>query len=81
VLLANAAAKVHAVDVGFGQLAWKLRCDARVAVHEKTNARYLDRTTVSDPIEALVCDASSSGWPRCCRPRSRYAPLAPGRSH
>lgn len=61
VLLANGAAKVHAVDVGHGQLAWKLRCDPRVNVHEKTNARYLDHTIVPDPIEALVCDASFIG--------------------
>src|SRR5271165_1506107 len=61
VLLANGAAKVHAVDVGHGQLAWKLRCDDRVVVHEKTNARYLDRSAVPDPIEALVCDASFIG--------------------
>jgi 23S rRNA (cytidine1920-2'-O)/16S rRNA (cytidine1409-2'-O)-methyltransferase len=61
VLLANGAAKVHAVDVGHGQLAWKLRCDDRVVVHEKTNARYLDRSAVADPIGALVCDASFIG--------------------
>lgn len=61
VLLANGAAKVHAVDVGHGQLAWKLRCDERVAVHEKTNARYLDRAMVPDAIGALVCDASFIG--------------------
>src|SRR3984957_9577318 len=61
VLLAHGAAKVHAVDVGHGQLAWKLRCDDRVMVHEKTNARYLDRSAVPDPIEALVCDASFIG--------------------
>jgi 23S rRNA (cytidine1920-2'-O)/16S rRNA (cytidine1409-2'-O)-methyltransferase len=61
VLLANAAAKVHAVDVGHGQLAWRLRCDDRVVVHERTNARYLDRSVVPDPIEALVCDASFIG--------------------
>jgi 23S rRNA (cytidine1920-2'-O)/16S rRNA (cytidine1409-2'-O)-methyltransferase len=61
VLLANGATKVHAVDVGHGQLAWKLRCDARVVVHEKTNARYLTRDAVADPIEALVCDASFIG--------------------
>ena len=61
VLLANRAAKVHAVDVGHGQLAWKLRCDDRVVVHDKTNARYLDRAAVPDPIEALVCDASFIG--------------------
>jgi 23S rRNA (cytidine1920-2'-O)/16S rRNA (cytidine1409-2'-O)-methyltransferase len=61
VLLANGAAKVHAVDVGHGQLAWRLRCDDRVVVYEKTNARYLDRAAVPDPIGALVCDASFIG--------------------
>jgi 23S rRNA (cytidine1920-2'-O)/16S rRNA (cytidine1409-2'-O)-methyltransferase len=61
VLLAHGAVKIHAVDVGHGQLAWKLRCDGRVVVHEKTNARYLDRSAVPDPIEALVCDASFIG--------------------
>ena len=61
VLLTNGAAKVHAVDVGHGQLAWKLRSDDRVVVYEKTNARYLTREAVPDPIEALVCDASFIG--------------------
>jgi 23S rRNA (cytidine1920-2'-O)/16S rRNA (cytidine1409-2'-O)-methyltransferase len=61
VLLAHGAATVHAVDVGHGQLAWKLRNDPRVVVHEKTNARYLTRDTVTDPIAALVCDASFIG--------------------
>jgi 23S rRNA (cytidine1920-2'-O)/16S rRNA (cytidine1409-2'-O)-methyltransferase len=61
VLLTRGAAKVHAVDVGHGQLAWKLRSDLRVVVHEKTNARYLTRETITDPIDALVCDASFIG--------------------
>jgi 23S rRNA (cytidine1920-2'-O)/16S rRNA (cytidine1409-2'-O)-methyltransferase len=61
VLLACGAALVHAVDVGHGQFAWRLRTDARVVVHEKTNARYLDAAVVPDPIEALVCDASFIG--------------------
>ena len=61
VLLAHGAAKVHAVDVGHGQLAWKLRNDPRVVVHEKTNARYLTRDTIAEPIGALVCDASFIG--------------------
>jgi 23S rRNA (cytidine1920-2'-O)/16S rRNA (cytidine1409-2'-O)-methyltransferase len=61
VLLAHGAAKVHAVDVGHGQLAWKLRSDPRVAVHEKTNARYLTAAVVRGPVEVLVCDASFIG--------------------
>ena len=61
VLLAHGAAKVHAVDVGHGQLAWKLRTDPRVVVHERTNARYLTREAIADPIAALVCDASFIG--------------------
>jgi 23S rRNA (cytidine1920-2'-O)/16S rRNA (cytidine1409-2'-O)-methyltransferase len=61
VLLAHGATKVHAVDVGHGQLAWKLRTDSRVAVHEKTNARYLTAAAVPDPVGALVCDASFIG--------------------
>jgi 23S rRNA (cytidine1920-2'-O)/16S rRNA (cytidine1409-2'-O)-methyltransferase len=61
VLLTHGAAKVHAVDVGHGQLAWRLRSDARVVVHEKTNARYLTAAVVADPIEVLVCDASFIG--------------------
>jgi 23S rRNA (cytidine1920-2'-O)/16S rRNA (cytidine1409-2'-O)-methyltransferase len=52
---------VHAVDVGHGQLAWKLRTDPRVVVHEKTNARHLTVAQVADPIGALVCDASFIG--------------------
>ena len=61
VLLAHGATKVHAVDVGHGQLAWKLRSDPRVVVHEKTNARYLTSEIIGDPIDALVCDASFIG--------------------
>ena len=61
VLLANGAARVHAVDVGHGQLAWKLRTDARVCVHEKTNARHLTAGQIGEPVGALVCDASFIG--------------------
>jgi 23S rRNA (cytidine1920-2'-O)/16S rRNA (cytidine1409-2'-O)-methyltransferase len=61
VLLARGAARVHAVDVGHGQLAWKLRNDPRVAVHERVNARWLDATTIPEPVGALVCDASFIG--------------------
>ena len=61
VLLHHGAARVHAVDVGHGQLAWKLRNDPRVVVLEKTNARYLDRAQIPEPVDALVCDASFIG--------------------
>ena len=58
VLLVNGASKIYAVDVGYGQLDWKLRQDERVIVREKTNARYLTDEIIKDPLDALVCDAS-----------------------
>ncbi len=61
VMLARGAAHVFAVDVGHGQLAWKLRGDARVTVLEKTNARHLTAAIVPAGIGALVCDASFIG--------------------
>ena len=61
VLLARGAAKVYAVDVGHGQLAWKLRQDPRVAVLERTNARHLSRREIPEPVDGIVCDASFIG--------------------
>jgi 23S rRNA (cytidine1920-2'-O)/16S rRNA (cytidine1409-2'-O)-methyltransferase len=61
VLLNRGAAKVYAVDVGTNQLAWKLRQDPRVVVHEQTNARGLDRRIVPEPVDIVVCDASFIG--------------------
>ena len=61
VLLSRGAAKVYAVDVGTNQLAWKLRSDPRVTVHEQTNARDLTAHIVPDPIDIVVCDASFIG--------------------
>ena len=58
VLLSRGAAKVYAVDVGTNQLAWKLRQDSRVIVHEQTNARALDTTIVPEPVDIVTCDAS-----------------------
>ncbi len=61
VLLAHGAARVHAVDVGHGQLAWKLRSDPRVVVHERTNARHLAAEVIGEEVDAVVCDASFIG--------------------
>ena len=61
VLLHHGAVRVHAVDVGHGQLAWKLRNDPRVVVREKCNARHLTPDDIGEPIAALVCDASFIG--------------------
>ena len=61
VLLSRGAAKVYAVDVGTNQLAWKLRQDPRVVVHEQTNARDLDASIIPEPVDIVVCDASFIG--------------------
>ena len=58
VLLTRGAARVYAIDVGTNQLAWKLRSDDRVIVHEQTNARALNPEIVPEPIDIVVCDAS-----------------------
>jgi len=61
VLLSRGAKRVHAVDVGHGQLAWKLRQDTRVIVHERVNARRLTREDILDPVDIITCDASFIG--------------------
>jgi 23S rRNA (cytidine1920-2'-O)/16S rRNA (cytidine1409-2'-O)-methyltransferase len=61
VLLAHGAAKIYAVDVGHGQLAWKLRNDPRVVVLERTNARHLSPGEIAEPVDWVVCDASFIG--------------------
>jgi len=58
VLLTKGAARVYAIDVGTNQLAWKLRCDERVIVHEQTNARALTPEIVPELVDIIVCDAS-----------------------
>lgn len=58
VLLSRGAQKVYAVDVGTNQLAWKLRQDPRVIVHEQTNARFIDNRIVPERVDIIVCDAS-----------------------
>lgn len=61
VLLTNGAARVYAVDSGTNQLAWTLRQDSRVIVHEQTSARILTETHIPERIDLFVCDASFIG--------------------
>jgi 23S rRNA (cytidine1920-2'-O)/16S rRNA (cytidine1409-2'-O)-methyltransferase len=58
VLLTNGAARVYAVDSGTNQLAWKLRSDERVIVHEQTSARILTADHIPQAVDIIVCDAS-----------------------
>lgn len=57
-LLQRGARRVYAVDVGYGQLDWKLRQDARVVVLDRQNIRYLDRAAVPEPVDLAVIDVS-----------------------
>lgn len=61
VLLSRGAAHVHAVDVGRGQLHWRLRTDPRVTALEGINARHLTHEHVAEPVDLVVCDASFIG--------------------
>ena len=61
VLLTNGAVKVFAVDSGTNQLAWKLRNDPRVVVHEQTSARILTDREITEAVDLIVCDASFIG--------------------
>ena len=61
VLLSRGAARVYAVDVGTNQLAWKLRQDPRVVVHEQINARTLTGEIIPEPVDIITCDASFIG--------------------
>jgi 23S rRNA (cytidine1920-2'-O)/16S rRNA (cytidine1409-2'-O)-methyltransferase len=58
VLLEYGVSKIYAVDVGYGEFAWKLRNDPRVILLERTNARFISTKEVQDPIDMIVCDAS-----------------------
>lgn len=57
-MLQNGASKVYAIDVGYGQLAWKLRSDERVVNLERVNVRYLDFNLIEDPVEFISIDVS-----------------------
>ncbi len=57
-LLEHGAAKVYCIDVGYGQLAWKLRQDPRIVLIERTNIRYLEREKIPEPIDLVTIDVS-----------------------
>ena len=77
VLLSRGAARVYAVDSGTNQLAWKLRQDSRVIVHEQTSARILTEAHIPEPIDLIVCDASFIGLAKVLeRPMTFAAPTA-----
>jgi len=57
-LLQSGAARVHAVDTGAGQIAWSLRSDPRVVLHEHCNARYLKFEDVGEVVDFIACDVS-----------------------
>jgi 23S rRNA (cytidine1920-2'-O)/16S rRNA (cytidine1409-2'-O)-methyltransferase len=57
-LLQHGARRVHAVDTGAGQISWKLRTDARVVLHENTNARYLTFHDIGEFADVIACDVS-----------------------
>lgn len=73
VLLTNGAARVYAVDSGTNQLAWKLRQDPRVIVHEQTSARILTDAHIPEPVDVIVCDASFIGLGKVLEVPFRFA--------
>jgi 23S rRNA (cytidine1920-2'-O)/16S rRNA (cytidine1409-2'-O)-methyltransferase len=77
VLLTNGAVRVYAIDSGTNQLAWKLRSDPRVIVHEQTSARILTADHIPEPIDIIVCDASFISLAKVLeRPLTFAAPAA-----
>lgn len=75
VLLSRGAVRIYAVDVGYGQLAQKLRNDPRVVNMERTNARHLTTAQVPDRIDLLVCDASFIGLSTVLPSSMAFCPL------
>ncbi|MDR1028159.1 MAG: TlyA family RNA methyltransferase [Clostridiales Family XIII bacterium] len=57
-MLRSGAARVYAIDVGYGQLDWKLRTDPRVTNIERTNIRYMDRALIAGPLDFIAIDVS-----------------------
>jgi len=77
VLCQGAARRIYAVDVGYGQLDWKLRNNPRVCVLERINARHLTNEEVPEAVDLIVCDASFIGLEKILpKPLSLAAPGA-----
>ena len=77
VLLQRGAGRVYAVDSGTNQLAWRIRQDPRVVVHEKTSARILTAQHIPEPVDLIVCDASFIGLAKVLeRPMTFAKPAA-----
>jgi 23S rRNA (cytidine1920-2'-O)/16S rRNA (cytidine1409-2'-O)-methyltransferase len=75
VLLTRGAARVYAIDSGTNQLAWKLRQDPRVVVHEQTSARILTDAHIPEPVDLIVCDASFIGLAKVLERPMTFAAL------
>jgi 23S rRNA (cytidine1920-2'-O)/16S rRNA (cytidine1409-2'-O)-methyltransferase len=82
VLLSRGVAEVVAVDVGYGELAWSLRTDDRVRVHERTNVRTLTPEAIDGPVDLVVADLSFislrlvlSALTACARPDADLLPM------
>jgi 23S rRNA (cytidine1920-2'-O)/16S rRNA (cytidine1409-2'-O)-methyltransferase len=82
VLLSRGAREVVAVDVGYGELAWKLRTDERVRVHERTNVRTLTPDVIDGPVDLVVADLSFislklvlAALTACARPEADLLPM------
>lgn len=73
VLLSRGAVRVYAVDSGTNQLAWKIRQDERVVVHEQTSARILTPAHIPEPVDLIVCDASFIGLAKVLEVPLRFA--------
>ncbi len=77
VLLTKGAARVYAIDSGTNQLAWKIRQDPRVVVHEQTSARILTAVHIPEAVDLIVCDASFISLAKVLeRPLTFVAPVA-----
>ena len=73
-LLQHGAARVYAVDVGYGQFDWRLRQDPRVVLIERTNIRYLERSAIPEPLSLTVIDVSFISLTKVLPPVLRFSP-------